>query len=140
MSKSPLRALEGQLEPLKKIADGARRPWPSGWLNHRLAQGRESSYADRAIAGAAGARHVAGAGNPFGTPGDLIPPDETRVPAPARRDGHIRDTPGHIRAKRCHQGEGGRVLSRLQEHPLTVPGPPSPGKERGLRAAGVTNG
>ena len=67
-------------------------------------------------------RHAAGAGNPFGTPGDLIPPDETRVPAPARRDGRIRDTPCHIRATRCHQGESGRVLSRLQEPPLNRAG------------------
>jgi hypothetical protein len=63
-----------------------------------------------------------GAGNPFGTPGDLIPSDETRVPAPARRYEHIRDTPCDIRAARCHQGEGGRVLSRLQELPLNCAG------------------
>src|SRR5271165_2656249 len=65
-----------------------------------------------------------GAGNPFGSPGDLIPPDETRVPAPAPADGRIRDTPGHIRATGCHQGEGGRVLSRLQELPLNRAGCP----------------
>ena len=61
------------------------------------AQDRES-FTEIVPSPAAGAQHVAGAGNPFGIPGDLIPPDETRVPAPARRDGHIRDTPCQIRA------------------------------------------
>jgi len=37
-------------------------------------------------------------------------PDESRVPAPARRDGRIRDTPCFIRAIRRAAGEGGRVL------------------------------
>ena len=37
-------------------------------------------------------------------------------------------------------GMGGRGLSHLQEQPLNTAGAASPGQDRGLRAAGVTNG
>ena len=58
--------------------------------------------------------------------------DESRVPAPARRDGRIRDTPRFTRAIGCHQGEGGRVLSHPQELPLA-----SAGSRRALAQTGA---
>jgi hypothetical protein len=82
----------------------SKSPLRAPWVNEALEKDRGT---------------CSGAGNPFGNPGDLIPPDETRVPAPARRSGHIRDTPCRIRATRCDRGESGRVLSRPQEPPLS---------------------
>ena len=77
--------------------------------------------ADRAAAAGRG-HSQAGAGNPFRRPGDAILPDEIRVPAPARRNGNISDTPGRVRGNRRPRRDGGRVLSHLQEPPLARAG------------------
>jgi hypothetical protein len=64
----------------------------------------------------------AAAGDPSRRPGDTIPLDEIRVPAAPRRNGKIHDTPGRIPGDGRCESDSGRVLSRLQEQPLTGTG------------------
>jgi hypothetical protein len=129
MSKSPLGAPGAMGAPEKER--GACLPGDCRLVSTSPFLGRESRR--QAVPLPAAVRHgQAGAGNPFRRPGDAILPDEIRVPASARRDGSISDTPGRILGNRCPLRDGGRVLSHLQELPLA-----SPGSRRALGQTGA---
>ncbi len=68
------------------------------------------------LRGDCGAR--AGAGDSLFDPGACDPLIEIRVPAPARHNGGMRDTPFFIRVFRPSGREGGRVLGHPRELPL----------------------